>query len=146
MKQRIDVSQLKELTPEQREMLRERWRPSIGDMFAWLSPNTSSFIGPLGPIVTHVFGDGTFMAGAGTSPPQEYGKEDCFPLLSIGQCIECLRDKDADLLCYTMKKLFAGICFDPSPVMLKINEHGCKYYEPVELIDALFEAIKAVEV
>lgn len=143
MKQRIDVSQLKELTPEQREMLRERWRPSIGDMFAWLSPNTSSFIGPLGPIVTHVFGDGTFMAGAGTSPPQEYGKEDCFPLLSIGQCIQYLRDKLDDVaMSVIIPRAF-------QPQNLYRGKGVCVYWGtavlPTEPINVLFEAIKAVE-
>ena len=125
MKQHISVDQLFELTPAQREALRELWRPGIGDMFAWESPNTKCFIGPMGPIVTHVFSDGTFMAGRGTDSPEEYSKEECLLLLSIGQAIELLAEKDL----LQLQNIFTKICLGILPAD--------------ELINALFEAIKA---
>jgi len=125
VKQTITPVQLQELTPEQREGLREWWKPKLGDMFVWQSTNTSGLIGPLGPIVTHIFGDGTFMA-TGTGSPLEHSKDECYPLLSIGQAIELLAEKDL----LQLQSVFTKICLGILPAS--------------DLINALFAAVKEV--
>jgi hypothetical protein len=90
MKQRIDESQLAELSDDQKQRLRDWWKPQIGDMFAWIT--YGSLVGPLGPIVTHEFSDNTFFYGKGTDEPEEFHKNGCIPLLSIGQMMELLSD------------------------------------------------------
>ena len=131
MKQHITLEQLDELTPAQREALREWWKA-----------NLSTY-----NVGCYKFGRSLAIRVIQDSESMHIALDDsfeCLPLLSIGQCIEYLRDKDPELLCYTMRRLFTGICFYPAPVMLKINERGSKYYEPAELIDALWESVKAV--
>lgn len=124
MKQHITSDQLAELTPEQREALREWWKPQEGD---W-AIDKGYLEHPDEACVLNKF------------RTTEVIKRDYLPLLSIGQCIEFLRDKDPKRLCEVMTSLFRGGYIFPGKNQTFVYNR-CK---PEELIDALWKAIKAV--
>mgnify|MGYP003593115858 CR=1 FL=1 len=113
MKQRITVEQLQELTQEQQERIREWWKPAEGDWYyGRIAPWRNEYrelcnydSGNLGP---------------------EPGTDD-LPLLSIGQCIELLEDKEIDWLEEIAHGGYDGEIF---------RSYGG------QLIDALWEAVK----
>jgi hypothetical protein len=81
VKQCITPEQLNELSDDQKERLREWWKPQKGDWFV-----------ACGDIEIA----GSFICGTIDSYNQAgwcYEKKDCLPLLSIGQCIELLGAK-----------------------------------------------------
>lgn len=126
MKQRISVEQLQELTEEQKGRLREWWRPRKGDWYYYLNIQYS-----------HVITDSSEYALSSYNNH----KRDYLPLLSIGQCIELLKDKAPEnVVCELMVRLFSGgwIFADENQVLVPT----CR--KPVELVDALWEQIKAV--
>jgi len=75
VKQRIELAQLNELTDEQKEKLREWWKPKRHDVFYSYYAKTEA-----------VYQPGMFIGGR---PPKS---NKCIPLLSIGQMIEILGD------------------------------------------------------
>lgn len=75
MKQRLEASDYKKATPEQKEWIRDWWKPRWGDFFIWLAP--------LREPVTDLVLSGEFI--------KDY---DTVPLLSIGQMIELLDEHD----------------------------------------------------
>jgi hypothetical protein len=129
MKQRITIEQLKDLTEEQKQKLREWWKPEPGDKA--------------------VIAEGTLNAGKEVlicSYDEEYdiagweceggwgsyGKDNLEPLLSIGQMIELLNYYDCDI---------------------EIQSAGATWYVMVgghintdndKLTDALWQAVKEV--
>jgi hypothetical protein len=118
MKQMITFEQLQELTEEQKQKLREQWKPESGDMFTdnMKFEYVSYGINKYGEIII----DG--------EECDTYNKDDCLPLLSIGQMIELL-------------------------VNTGIKHHDCGWisawnvdidFEGKELCDALWQAVKAV--
>lgn len=109
MKQRISAEDLAELTPEQQERLREWWRPEVGDYIV----HDTQGIGCL-------FGDVDIM-----------DKTHMLPRLSIGQCIELLKDKDIATLQKVMRKMACALS-------------DTEALAPIELIDALWQAVKEV--
>lgn len=131
MKQNISVKQLQELTDDQKERLRDWWKPQKGDWFV-----------ACGDIEIA----GSFICGTIDSYNQAgwcYEKKDCLPLLSIGQCIELLGAKDPGSW---------SICCSKSGgwYITSSNLYAPKYYiadggkDFEEIIDALWEAVKAV--
>lgn len=131
MKQHITAEQLNELTEAQKERLREWWCPAEGDIFCNLEADpdetmvvTIEWMQLISPIV------------------QKWEKVDMtelklLPCLSIGQCIELLDEIDPKKLCHVMQYLF-------SPLYFYVEEEAgeMKYLEPVEVIDALWQAVK----
>ena len=82
MKQNITIKQLNELSEKGKEKLGKWWKPKEGDIFVYfVGPKDEKIFGP------YYYGDPTF---EDSSFPK-------FPLLSIGQMIEFLRDNDKDL-------------------------------------------------
>ena len=62
------------------------------------------------------------------------------PLLSIGQMIEFLIEHDPNGYCYLMRKLHSPEVIYDSPA----DKWKERYVPPVELCDALWEAVKAI--
>jgi len=134
MKQHITPEQLQELTPEQQDRLREWWKPEKGDRFVWI---------PVTHINNHrsskysyskrVFlfyaaskcGEYTFLYFPGKRKENVKLRE-CLPILSIGQCIELLAEKDL----LQLQSIFTKICLG----ILSVDE----------LINVLWQAVKAV--
>ena len=130
MKQRIDVSQLQELNPEQQDRLREWWRPEKYHLFVVGKGKSvytvKSFKGDKicdGERVNRKR-DG-YYNDLSKQASYKY-KANCLPLLSIGQCIELLAEKDM----IHLESVFAKV------------SHGI--LSPDEILDALFEALKSV--
>lgn len=132
MKQRITVEQLNELTEEQKARLREWWQPEEGDII--FAPS-NEYVGPL-------YDDNEYFRYDHTKTIWGYGfpdsriKRAMYPLLSIGQCIALLGEKVNDII-------------PPwSPHNSEPNEwqvySGDGFWDSNELIDALWEAVKAV--
>lgn len=80
MKQRITIEQLNELSNEQKERLREWWKPQYGDGYFYPKVNSTGNV-PNG-YRTWELGD---------------MKTRAFPLLSIGQMIEIIRKESFGL-------------------------------------------------
>lgn len=120
MKQRITVEQLNELTDEQKERLREWWKPQTGD---WCYPvNDEGYSdycdhGIVIGDVVHDFPHGDF------SPISYYS---CLPLLSIGQMIELTESTN-------IIKYNGGWA---------LEEDAISFHD--ELCDALWEAVKNI--
>ena len=121
MKQRISAEDLAELTPEQQERLREWWRPENGDMS----------LSPQGVPKVYV-GDIT-------------QKDRNTPLLSIGQCIELLKDKtNEQSFGYNDSWCFWTVNVGNRGVGNMIEGCAGKQFSTAELIDALFATVKEV--
>lgn len=130
MKQRITVEQLNELTEGQRENLREWWKPRAGDYFEALTSN------PLNRVINEVNSGGNWLDTNGMG----WMKQDCLPLLSIGQCIEFLNDRTAEQpLGYNDAGCFYTVQIGPRGAGEGIGSQ----YVGEELIDALWSAVKA---
>ena len=119
MKQRITSDQLQQLTPSQQEKLRAWWKPEIGDKFdaersgiTWLVASVNGE-----RIETHA---GIFL------------KNECLPLLSIGQCLQILGEHNRY---YELRNYENNFHF--------YDQDNLKSKSP-ELIDALFEAVKSI--
>ncbi|MHB8122605.1 MAG: hypothetical protein ACYDG4_10670 [Desulfuromonadaceae bacterium] len=108
MKQHISIDQLQELTQEQREALRELWRPELGDVF--IIPENGEEIHAV---------DRSWLLIIRNDPR-------FLPLLSVGQCIELLAEKDL----LQLQSIFTRICIGILPAD--------------ELINVLWQAVKAV--
>jgi len=89
MKQRITNGQLRELSEEQKQLLREWWKPQQGDAYCYQELLGVYYaIDAYGAYVTHYSpGDGY------TIEPfrNKHHKLRCLPLLTIGQMIELLK-------------------------------------------------------
>ncbi|MEN6313241.1 MAG: hypothetical protein ABFD25_03215, partial [Clostridiaceae bacterium] len=77
---RIDVSQLNELAPAQKQKLREWWKPQPGDFYC--SPCNDGTLQPYGCYWWH---------------NDEIERPTAIPLLDIGQMIEMLQEKQPDI-------------------------------------------------
>lgn len=123
MKQRISAEDLAELTPEQQERLREWWRPEVGDYIV----HDTQGIGCL-------FGDVDIM-----------DKTHMLPRLSIGQCIELLKDKtNEQSFGYNDSGCFWTVNVGNRGVGNMIEGCAGKQFSTAELIDALFATVKEV--
>ena len=126
MKQRIDVSQLQELSPEQQEKLREWWQPQIGDAFIIKGDNEVRSI------------DSSWRLIMISNTP--LANEFC-PLLSIGQMIEILTKESitVDITTTQMETKNRKTAF-----VLLNNVFSSERFDSGELVDALFEAVKEI--
>lgn len=123
MKQHIFPEDLATLTPEQKEKLRELWKPQEGDPFTSMDSSIS---------VKHVIDvdrEEYIYDGRDWIP-----KGECFPLLSIGQCLELLAHR-------LLKTELTCSGWEVTIITQKCDEW--KFIKK-ELIDALFEAVKAI--
>ena len=120
MKQRIDSSQLSTLTPSQQEKLREWWIPQIGDCIA--QPDVTD---------RFIFADELLLKGL--------VKENCLPLLSIGQCIELLFELNAFQERFINEDEVFNCGYDTGWIGLDWTDRN-----KTEFIDALWEAIKHI--
>jgi hypothetical protein len=105
MKRRIDVSQLNELTDEQRQKLREWWKPELNDFCTCNKYGEGIIVesfepmemtmGEIGMLIYLVNGtiDGRDMKGL--KHFTQHGS--CLPLLSISQMIELLQEKQPNI-------------------------------------------------
>lgn len=134
MKQRISAAQLMELTPEQQEKLREWWKKNLqhGDVFICEGMTL---------VVTDPRGSRHVLACSINDSDAEcdfYHLENCLPLVSIGQCIQLLEEAGR----------FKGFHKSSTDGRYKVyneNElHDMVIHDALELIDALFEAIKSI--
>lgn len=131
MKQHITIEQLNELTIEQKERLREWWKPADED---WYTNGETAYA-----VI-------------------EYPKIDdnCLPLLSIGQCIELLQSKDKNGDYWLIGKIELRPYNNGKPIpgtvswVIHLIQQGAleikvfdKCYSK-ELIDALWQAVKEV--
>jgi hypothetical protein len=136
MKRRITVEQLQELTEEQQQRLREWWEPKEYDIamlqnrvscIEGLSQLTEGYVIELA-VPVDAEGDEYIYAGQ-----FGYRKEDCLPLLDIGQMIELLDNKQCDIN-------YNQDCTIPVCELL-VDGKG---YRHKELCDALWQAVKQV--
>jgi hypothetical protein len=123
MKRRITPEQLAELTAEQKDRLREWWKPEIGDCYYYGFEDMFAVVTPEN--LTAVM----FTKKNSTKT---------LPLLDIGQCIDLLEWKDE---CFNIVKKI-----DLEGWGYEIQLRLTKYYKFAtgELIDALWEAVKSV--
>jgi hypothetical protein len=136
MKRRITSNQLQELTDEQKQKLRERWKPESGDWFYGTYGNDESGFKTTPDeygehILTPYYTDcGHY--GAGLNPDDCFCRPDsnALPLLSVSQMIELLQEKH--------------------PVMEIERRLGIEYgwniehYRAFELADVLWIMVKEV--
>jgi len=132
MRQYITPAQLQELTDEQKERLRDWWEVREGDRF-FAKDLWEDIAGESGPGCVESF----------DCEGLSCKKENCLPLLSVGQCIELLEEKDPGSW---------SICCSKSGgrYITSSNLYAPKYYiadggkDFEEIIDALWQAVKEV--
>lgn len=124
IKQHISPEQLQELTPEQREKLKSWWQPDDGDWFVDYEGDECTVL--LGEVVSWHKPD-----------------EDCYPLLSIGQCIQLLAEKN-DLTAGNPRVIHYSSAYTTFTVYVPLGSIATGKVRENELIDALFAAVKAV--
>lgn len=134
MKQRISVEQLTQLTADQKDRLREWWKPDECNLITLEFPLTAS---PQTTVITDVStgydGIQYWHIGRGFTAEKEL-KLRTLPLLSIGQCIQLLRDiGELDIAIRGMGTIDF---YFKRPMMGLVGER--------ELIDALWQAVKEV--
>jgi hypothetical protein len=128
VKQRISVEQLQELTEEQKQRLRELWKPQFYDVV--IDNNKYDVI-----IVFH----GGMMCSIDVEMQKRYTKADCLPAMSIGQMIEILESKFPTL--YIENQLPAGL---RESIRYRIFQQGAGPHYGDTLCDALWQAVKEV--
>jgi len=142
MKQHITPAQLAQLTPEQREKLREWWVPQPGDMFPC---EDGTCIFPITRVEKLQEGYMCYFVrkperNEFTAVEFSFGSRcGVLPLLSIGQCIELLTSKTVN----SVINIESNWYDHPEPLQWYVDVSGWDGQRP-ELIDALFAAVKAV--
>jgi hypothetical protein len=108
VKQRLEPSDLEMLTPEQREWLRKRWKPQVGDKYLDSHGDLETYVVAVYTRAKRIKGMNEMMTG----------RHNALPLLSVGQMIELLSDilRDDAEPEWQVQKWFApdgvGICAD----------------------------------
>ena len=134
MRQRITVENLKELSPEQQEKLKYLWKPKIGDCIA--QPNVTG---------KFVVADEFLLKGL--------IKENCLPLLSIGQMMEIISEMhDIELTIEQPKRMYwvVKISTRVSSLISWYDNKGEEIFhkrftdEEDELCNCLFQAVKEI--
>ncbi len=135
MKQRISVDDLWKLAPEQREKLWEWWVPKEEGIIYVMGNGDIRTIDEIdikGRLVAR---------GWDYDPPQAHKKDECLPLLNIGQLIELLKTltyiRSIEPTCRVARHNWKVIVCDNSAETIEIIE-----YYGGELCDALWEAVK----
>ena len=141
LKQRITPEQLAELSDEQRERLRDWWKPQAGGFVVinWKQDYIGMFL------VIHVYPEHVLVGGM--ADEVKFEKDKVLPLLSIGQMVELLSQRrPVDISFLTNEKTWdVMVLNDYSPK----GEEGAYWgdgpdWERDELVDALWEAVKEV--
>lgn len=117
MKQRITVEQLNELTVEQKEKLREWWKENLKTY----------------DVACYKFGRDNVVLVIQYSDSMHKAMDDsfnCLPLLSIGQMIELLRDKER----YNLKEI--------EDFVDDYNTFYLTWFEFKEFCDAIWDEVK----
>jgi len=132
MKTRIDVSQLNELSPEEKDKLRGLWKPKRGDIALvtadTLGKDDTALVTEY--ILEYKMVRVDFVTGSGS-----YDQGQLTPLVDIGQMIELLRNEKGAI-----------------PIMEEYDDNTFAAYYPgeglfiykYELADALWEAVKSI--
>jgi hypothetical protein len=131
MKQNITVDDINQLTEEQKEKLRDMWRPDF------LTPYFN-YKDCLYGIVKDYYSDNTIRELQTSSIDN---KKDCLPLLSIAQMIEILNkrkkiDADFEIHIATTGYTQLGLVCD--------DYNNKIWFEGKELCNVLFEAVKSI--
>ena len=138
-KRRITTEQLNELTEEQKVKLRKSWKPQEGDKFILLCCHCNKSCIKI-KYVHHVDQYGICLMNDNLYAD----KEDCLPLLDIGQMIELLESKGVRLDIY-MNIFNKWLIRDLNKPLNENDESQFLGDEPQgELVDAFFEACKEV--
>lgn len=129
MKQRITIEQLNELSEEQKERLRDWWKPEPCDVYSYQNKTrdvvATSYRSDHGIQILHL----TIGTGVYSDPWRDiHYKARCLPLLSIGQMIELLADMSNSNMSLTLYDVYGDI------ETYKINE----------LCDSLWDEVKLV--
>jgi len=128
IQQHITPEMLSELTDEQKERLREWWEPQVGDICEY-------FINEYFVVIR--VEDNWVWLTDDYQRHERISKNICLPLLSIGQCIELLREKDYIAVIFPTDKDWRMTRKSSSP---KFNFE----YSGTELIIALWQAAKSI--
>lgn len=137
MKQWITFKQLQELRPEQREELREWWKPENGDMVYAEEPSRDGSPRKPFPIMVvdnHDIATDEEVDGVNNLRDMDELFEDLrrhvLPAMSIGQCIDFLASEDATTLADIFSKYTQRV--------------DIWAWSPYEFIDVLWQAVKEV--
>jgi hypothetical protein len=137
MKQRITVGQLRELTEEQKQRLRDWWlgKADFEGNYIWHEKSKTMFT--YGNGCEYEFDDKIFTQYYWDEQrSSDMIKTECLPLLSIGQMIELIECEDyAGIEYYYIEKDGKEIC--------RLYTHS-KGYEADNLCDCLWSAVKEV--
>lgn len=133
MRQNITQDDLRELTPEEQQALRSLWKPSMGDLAMYedghLFVVCNDIDDPWPTSLLETMERATF---------RTYTFERCLPLLSIGQMVEILADK---------QEVYLHIHKDWKSAVFS-NGRDVDDYTPdsqaPELCDALWAAVKGL--
>lgn len=130
MEQRITPEMLAELSDEQKERLRKWWKPQQGD---WVYNGHCEALLHTDADTGWIMWGGYFYISKADSWDDAIPeiKTACLPLLSIGQCMELLRDKAP----WQLGELLGDIIMPD----IVVDKNG----KELELIVALWQAVKA---
>lgn len=139
MKQHITVEQLNELTDEQKNKLRQLWKPQEGDFITSDKDDRIRIIGKDNR--NNGFAIGLFPYCDDEIHACNTERLDkCFPLLSIGRMIELLESEYQTV--YTSKHIPDGM-FKTTVYKVFFKKDGCGFWGET-LCDALWEAVKTI--
>jgi len=133
MKLHITAENLKELSFEQQNRLRELWNPIAGEHFLY----SDRFEG-----IVKEFRDGRVydyvdpIYQEGYVEYDDSDKMDCLPLLSIGKMIALIDPKEETI--FTMMKYIAS-----EPQIYKVSVDGAEYFGDT-MCGCLWEAVKSI--
>lgn len=133
MKQRITVEQLKQLTLEQQKKLRDWWKPHKWDVYINFEEGHTALFTFANCLLNIENGKLISITGLSLS------KSSTYPLFSIGQCIEFLREYDLDIHDNWNEIGKWSIILNKS-----INNYWIEEISSEELIDALWETMLKV--
>lgn len=143
--QRITPEMLSELTQEQKERLREWWKPQENDVFMakiYGAKDEWDFC------VYEVKANGKITAALEPYDGHtEFEKSECLPLLSVGQCIQLLKDHCNEIaIGFNDSGCFWHVHIGPRGTGNMLDGFGEQHAEPDtgELIIPLWSAVKAV--
>lgn len=136
MKQHITVEQLNKLTPEEKEKLREWWKPQDNDLiYGEDIYEGQCVLGSIDEEYGHCFKGKRYGSLKDLSLRWKFCP--AYPLFSVGQMIEFLND-------YTNQNWSIRIHGKISDLDYPIFKHGPDDYEDMELCDALWNAVVEV--
>ena len=143
MKQRITVDDLQQLTDEQKQKLREWWKPEDGDWFyGSYGADENGFVAEQDEWQEYILTPYCVDSGHYGPSLHECGAKpdvNAIPLLSIGQMIELLQDRKLEIHAPTKINSWWRVWYsshiNPAPLTKRKADNLC---------DALFEAVKEI--